>query len=137
MKKPRYETSIQLGSKNTSENIMLAVLATHQLDWALRSVNDFELEAYTRFSWKSVSEKVVIAVDQEGIINLVSECRGTQLIDWGKNKDNARNFEKTVKTLNDQLSNQDLKKTYDQLSGSHWKLPKVTDHANRMIAAIT
>ncbi len=97
---------------------MLSILTVQKLHWELKFVNGSQVEAQTKFSWKSVSEHISINIEQAGVINFSSECRGFQLIDWKKNKTNARDFNLTFKELQGQLSSRDLITAYNDLKNS-------------------
>src|SRR5690606_30731522 len=62
--------------------------AALKLEWNVSFVSETGFIAYTKFSWSSWSEEVTVKV-LNGVINLKSECTGSQLMDWGKNRDNV------------------------------------------------
>ena len=51
------------------------------------------IQAQSRLSFWSWTEKINVIVDRSGIVKMKSECYvSTQIIDWGKNRRNVKKF---------------------------------------------
>lgn len=85
---PKYIQEFQLENLDKEHFIALAMDAFLKLDWNVGFVSENGLIAYTKFSWYSWSEEVTIKIEN-GIVQIKSECTGSQFMDWGKNKKNV------------------------------------------------
>lgn len=84
---PKHVQDYQLNNLGKEHFLVLAIEAAFKLDWNVSFVSEAGFIAYTKFSLSSWSEEVTIKIEN-GVANLKSECTGSQLIDWGKNKQN-------------------------------------------------
>ncbi|MGK7392480.1 MAG: rhomboid family intramembrane serine protease [Candidatus Cyclobacteriaceae bacterium M2_1C_046] len=85
---PKHVQDFQLDNIDKEHFLVLAIEAAFKLDWNVSFVSETGFIAYTKFSWSSWSEEVTVKIDN-GVANLKSECTGSQLMDWGKNKKNV------------------------------------------------
>lgn len=85
---PKHVQDFQLDNLDKEHFLVLAIEAAFKLDWNVSFVSETGFIAYTKFSWSSWSEEVTVKIDN-GVVNLKSECTGSQLMDWGKNKKNV------------------------------------------------
>lgn len=84
---PKHVQDFQLDNLDNEQFLVLALEAAFKLDWNVSFISKTGFIAYTKFSWSSWSEEVTVKID-EGIATIKSECTGSQLMDWGKNKKN-------------------------------------------------
>lgn len=75
--------------------LVLAIEAALKLNWSVGFTSETGFIAYTKFSWSSWSEEVTVKIDNSSA-KIKSECTGTQLMDWGKNK---KNVEKLIEAI--------------------------------------
>ncbi len=85
---PKHVQDFQLDNLDKEHFLVLAIEAALKLDWEVSFVSETGFIAYTKFSWSSWSEEITIKLDSS-VANLKSECTGSQLMDWGKNKKNV------------------------------------------------
>lgn len=85
---PKHAQDYQLDNLDKEHFLVFAIEAAFKLDWNVSFVSETGFIAYTKFSWSSWSEEVTVKIDN-GIANIKSECTGSQLMDWGKNKKNV------------------------------------------------
>jgi rhomboid protease GluP len=85
---PKYIQEFDFKDLNKNHFLVIAIEAANKLNWNVSFTSETGFIAYTKFSWSSWSEEVTIKIDN-GIINIKSECTGSQLMDWGKNKKNV------------------------------------------------
>lgn len=85
---PKHVQDYQLDNLDREHFLVFAIEAAFKLDWNVSFVSETGFIAYTKFSWSSWSEEVTVKIDN-GVANIKSECTGSQLMDWGKNKKNV------------------------------------------------
>ena len=85
---PKHVQDYQLDNLDKEHFLVFAIVAAFKLDWNVSFVSETGFIAYTKFSWSSWSEEVTVKIDN-GVANIKSECTGSQLMDWGKNKKNV------------------------------------------------
>src|SRR5690606_14045681 len=85
---PKYIRDFELDNLHKEQFLVLAIEAALKLERNVSFVSETGFIAYTKFSWSSWSEEVTVKV-LNGVINLKSQCTGSQLMDWGKNRDNV------------------------------------------------
>lgn len=71
--------------------LVVGIEVAKKLGWKIGYTNENGFVAYTKFSWVSWSEEVSFKIDGKKL-NIKSECTGSQLVDWGKNKENVESF---------------------------------------------
>lgn len=92
---PKYSQSFPLDGLTKEQFLKIVVQALEKLNWKLGSVNEDMLSAFTKSSLSSWSEEIKLEV-VDNTANVISECKGDQLIDWGKNKKNVLLFIETI-----------------------------------------
>jgi len=88
---PKHVQDFQLDNLDKEHFLIFAIEAAFKLDWNVSFVSETGFIAYTKFSWSSWSEEVTIKIDNN-VANIKSECTGSQLMDWGKNKKNIESL---------------------------------------------
>lgn len=109
---PRY--SREESFDNSPDEIrLLAVEAARSLEWEVGQVTRNTIIAYTSFSMTSWSERITIVITDR-TLSVKSECNGSQIFDWGKNKKNVGVFIEKFYQLRAAMSPEEL--TARQLS---------------------
>jgi len=111
---PKYQREILLNDLTTEHFLVLGIESSKKLGWDIGPINRTSFVAYTKFSMGSWSEEVTIKIE-DGRALLKSECAGSQLFDWGKNKTNVEDFIKTFHGLKIQLTLDELNAKTDEL----------------------
>jgi len=88
---PKQIDNLPISDLNKKQLFVLAFEAVKKLNWNVGYLSESGFIAYTKFSMSSWSEEVQIKIEV-GNINVKSECTGSQIIDWGKNRKNIDSF---------------------------------------------
>src|ERR1700748_3660414 len=87
---PKYVQQLSLEELTPNQFLILIIEAAKASGWNVGYTSDSGLVAYTKFSMMSWGEEVKVQIDEHtNTASLKSECTGTQLADWGKNKNNV------------------------------------------------
>lgn len=111
---PKHIQDIPLDNLTTEQFLVLAIEAAKKLGWNIGYTSETGFIAFTTFSMSSWSEEVRVKIEG-GNANLKSECTGSQMVDWGKNR---RNIEKLITTINElkaSCSPEELTEKYEEL----------------------
>jgi rhomboid protease GluP len=112
---PKYELSIPFIDISTEQFIVIAVEVIKKLGWDLNHISKAGLSAQTGFSMSSWSESITIHITKDSA-KLTSKCSGSQLTDWGKNKQNLENFVTTFYSLRKAYSPEEIEQKYLELN---------------------
>jgi rhomboid protease GluP len=88
---PRHTQEITFENLNHEQILIIGLETAKSLNWNIGYTSESGFIAYTNFSWSSWSEEVTIKIENNKL-SLKSECTGSQLADWGKNKKNIESF---------------------------------------------
>lgn len=69
--------------------------ALEKCNFKIKTINEEEgkIHAKTKLSWWSWTENIDVKIEDDGIVNIKSECYfPLQIFDWGKNKSNVKAF---------------------------------------------
>ncbi len=88
---PKHLQEVPLNSLSPEQFLIIALECIKRLDWKVGYVSENGFIASTPFSLSSWSETFTVTVEEEKAI-LKSECTGSQVVDWGKNKRNIEHF---------------------------------------------
>src|SRR5690606_23079990 len=111
---PKYIRDFQLDNLHKEQFLVLAIEAALKLEWNVSFVSETGFIAYTKFSWSSWSEEVTVKV-LNGVINLKSECTGSQLMDWGKNRDNVEALLGIIDEVKSVMTQEEIKSKLAEL----------------------
>ncbi|MCE3278330.1 MAG: gluP [Bacteroidetes bacterium] len=111
---PKYTQDIPLENLTSEQFLVLAIEAAKKLDWNIGYTSETGFLAYTPFSLSSYSEEVKIKIE-EGNAHLKSECTGSQLVDWGKNKSNIESLVSTIAELKNTTTPEELSRKFDDI----------------------
>lgn len=109
----KYQYRFRYYNLSVEQAVGLILPTLNSLTWAFVNIeiddnpNGTAITAKTNFSWKSFGEYVIITVEDSNyiLVNSSSEYVG---IDWGKNKQNCSNFEKTFNEISKDYSKDSL-----------------------------
>jgi rhomboid protease GluP len=88
---PKFSFTLGLDELSKEHFLVIALEVATQLGWNIGYKSENGFVAHTKFSMSSYSEEVKLTIDN-GLVTIKSECTGSQLVDWGKNKKNVENF---------------------------------------------
>lgn len=107
----KFTQEYPLNGMDQQQLLALMIESMNQLGWKVENANQSRLEAYTKMSWTSWSERITITFS-EGNAIVKSECTDKQVIDWGKHKKNVdkliKTFESVKPNINPERLNQAL-----------------------------
>ena len=111
---PKHVRDQIFHSLTYEEILVTAVEAARKLNWKIGFTSQRAFIAYTKFSMNSWGEEVNVNVEHQKLI-VKSECTGSQLIDWGKNKQNVEAFLNAFQETVGTISPEDIAYRYQQL----------------------
>ena len=97
---------------------MLAIEAAREIDWKVSFVRETGFIAYTGFSMSSWGEEVIVKIDN-GVATIKSECTGSQIIDWGKNKGNVNELIYVLERVKKKLTPEEIETKVAELRQSY------------------
>jgi rhomboid protease GluP len=104
---PKHVQEYQLDNLDKEYFLVFAIEAAFQLDWDVSFISETGFIAYTKFSWSSWNEEVTVKIDN-GDVNMKSECTGSQLMDWGKNKKNIEALLSKYEEVKNSLTQEEI-----------------------------
>lgn len=111
---PKYIKILSLDNLTTEHFLVIALEAAKRLDWNIGYTSEMGFVAFTKFSMSSVSEEVKVKIEGDKA-SLKSECVGSQMVDWGKNKENIEKFISTIKELRNAYTSDEFERKYEEL----------------------
>lgn len=111
---PKHFQNVALDNLTPGQFLAIGLETANHLGWNVSYVSEAGFIAYTKFSMSSWSEEVVVKINGD-TVNLKSECTGSQLVDWGKNKRNIEEFLSTFSTLKTTLTNDEISQKLEEL----------------------
>ena len=99
---PKHIEELPFDNLTTEQFLVLAIEAAKKLEWNVGYTSETGFIAFTKFSMSSWSEEVKVKIDGNNA-NLKSECTGSQMVDWGKNKKNIENLVSTFNELKNSI----------------------------------
>jgi len=112
---PKQIDNLHISDLNKKQLFVLAFDTAKQLNWEIGYLSESGFIAYTKFSMSSWSEEVQVKISV-GNINIKSECTGSQIIDWGKNRRNIDSFFATFKKIREDINELNIEERYSGLS---------------------
>ncbi len=104
---PKHEQTIEIADLTNEEFIVIALEAVKKLEWNSSYISEKGFTAYTKFSMSSYGEELKVIINEK-VATVKSECTGSQLMDWGKNKGNVENFITTFDEIKNSFSKDQL-----------------------------
>lgn len=112
---PKQIDNLPISDLNKKQLFVLAFEAVKKLNWNVGYLSESGFIAYTKFSMSSWSEEVQIKIEV-GNINVKSECTGSQIVDWGKNRKNIDSFFASFNKTKGDIDNINIEEQYTELS---------------------
>lgn len=112
---PKHIQELPLENLSPEQFLVIAHAVAQQLGWNIGLVSANGLVAYTKFSLSSYGEEIKISINDTGA-TIKSECTGSQLVDWGKNKANIGSFALKFKELKQTLSEGEIVRKLEELT---------------------
>jgi len=114
---PKHEEEVQLKGLTSNEFLTLSVEAVKVLKWNIGVIKENGFVSYSGFSFSSYGEEIKITIDGE-VAKIKSECTGSQLIDYGKNKNNVKDLISTIEEIKGNFSKEELTTKYIDIQKS-------------------
>jgi len=112
---PKQIDNLPISDLNKKQLFVLAFEAVKKLNWNVGYLSESGFIAYTKFSMSSWSEEVQIKIEV-GNISVKSECTGSQIIDWGKNRKNIDSFFASFNKTREDIEILNIEEQYSELS---------------------
>ncbi len=110
----KHIEDFQFENLSKEQVLIIAIEAAKSLKWDIGHISNSGFIAYTKFSMSSFSEEVTIKINNNSA-NIKSVCVGTQIVDWGKNKENIKKFISSFNSIKNSLSIEDVNIKYEEL----------------------
>lgn len=104
---PKYVKEIELIDQAPNKYLVIALEAAQKLKWEISYVNETGFRAFTRMSFASYSEEVILSIEN-GVAKIKSECTSGQLMDWGKNETNVGALLIAIDNLKSSFSEEEM-----------------------------
>jgi rhomboid protease GluP len=114
---PKYIQDFPLEGLTHKQFLVLALEAAKKLNWNIGFESETGFIAYTKFSMTSWSEEIKVVINGDSA-TLKSECTGTQMVDWGKNKKNIENLIDEIEILKLSSTPETLEQQYEELKST-------------------
>jgi rhomboid protease GluP len=114
---PKHEQTIELDNLSKEEFIVVAQEVIKQLEWKSSYICETGFIAYTKFSMSSYGEELKVNIEGN-TATVKSECTGSQMFDWGKNKDNVENFISGFNDIKNSFTKEELEEKYKALNSN-------------------
>ena len=114
---PKHVQDYSYENLNREHFLVVAIESAHKLGWDVSFVSETGFIAYTKFSWSSWSEEVTIKMEEENA-TIKSECTGSQMVDWGKNKKNVEALVATIEEVKSVLTEEEIETKLTELKQS-------------------
>jgi rhomboid protease GluP len=112
---PKHIQEISLEGLSTEEFLALAIEAAKLETWEIGTVKKNGFIAYSGFSLSSYGEEIKMVIEN-GNATIKSECTGSQILDYGRNKNNVGNLIINIRNLKEKLSPEELTELKNALS---------------------
>src|SRR5688572_16757470 len=110
---PRHSEDVTFENLTQEQILVIALDVAKNLEWKIGHTDANGFVAYTSFSLSSWSEAVTVTITNQKI-SLKSECTGSQLFDWGKNKRNVDDFVSQFFAYSASLAKEELESKVQQ-----------------------
>jgi rhomboid protease GluP len=111
---PKYEQNLGFGGLSNQQFLSLAVGVANHLGWTVGNISEKGFVAYTPSSIDSPGEEFSLTI-WDVLANIKSESPGSQMVDWGKNKENIELFVEQLALAKSSADLQLLEQQYDEL----------------------
>lgn len=112
---PKQTGNLPVTDLNKKQLYVLAFETAKKLNWNIGFLSESGFIAYTKMSLFSWGEEIQIKIEV-GNINIKSECTGSQIVDWGKNRKNIDLFLASFQKSRENIANLNIEEQYSELS---------------------
>lgn len=100
--RPLHEDKLHFADLSNTQILILALEASQKLEWNIEGIALREVIFYVPMGMHSQGEEVTFTIEEgnSGEISVRSQCASVQLVDYGKNRKNTKNYRKRWKRLN-------------------------------------
>ncbi|NMB65584.1 MAG: rhomboid family intramembrane serine protease [Spirochaetes bacterium] len=112
---PKQIGNLPVTDLNKKQLYVLAFETAKKLNWNIGFLSESGFIAYTKMSLFSWGEEIQIKIEV-GNINIKSECTGSQIVDWGKNRKNIDLFLASFQKSRENIANLNIEEQYSELS---------------------
>jgi rhomboid protease GluP len=88
---PKHSEEISFEDLNSEQILIIGIEAAKTLGWRIGPSTIDGFIAYTNLSMSSWGEQIAVKINNSRAV-ITSECTGSQIADWGKNKRNVETF---------------------------------------------
>jgi rhomboid protease GluP len=88
---PKHSEEISFEDLNSEQILIIGIEAAKTLGWRIGPSTMDGFIAYTNLSMSSWGEQIAVKINNSRAV-ITSECTGSQIADWGKNKRNVETF---------------------------------------------
>ncbi|MBI3521264.1 MAG: hypothetical protein HY062_18125 [Bacteroidetes bacterium] len=108
---PKHTEDLTFSDFTQEQFLILLIEASKKMGWSVGYISNNGLIAYTDNGMFSRNFEIKIKLEQ-GKVNIQSASTGSEMMDWGKNKDNVNGFITNLETLKTSLSKEELDAKY-------------------------
>jgi rhomboid protease GluP len=112
---PKQSEDMPVHDLTKKQAFVIAFKAVKSLKWNVGFLSNSGFIAFTKISMISWSEEVKIQIEV-GNIKVKSECTGSQIMDWGKNRKNIDLFETAFKAIQANSNEIDFENEYEEIA---------------------
>jgi len=111
---PKYIKDFPVNDLSPRQFLVLAHETSVKIGWKVSYVSEAGIIAYTDNGMFSRNAEIKIKIEN-GIGNIQSVSTGSEMIDWGKNKENVEDFLDGFAVLKKSLNQEELEERYQEL----------------------
>jgi rhomboid protease GluP len=111
---PKHEETIEITDLTHEEWIVIGLEAVKKLEWSFGYISLKGFIAYTKLSMSSFGEELKVTLNDQ-VAAIQSQCTGSELMDWGRNKRNVERFISTFNELKGSFSKEQLEEKITEM----------------------
>jgi rhomboid protease GluP len=115
--KPKHVEEITFENLTQEQILIIGLETAKKLNWRVGATSEGGFVAYTSMSMSSWGEQLSVAIENNRAI-VTSECTGSQIADWGKNKRNVQTFLETLNQQREVLSGEEIASRHLELKST-------------------
>ncbi len=114
---PKYTQDLSLENLTIEQSLVIATEAVKKFNWQIGLIGNNGLIAYTNKGIFSRNSEIKIVIS-ERTAKITSTSTGTEMVDWGKNKNNTNEFVSVFNKIKTTLSSDDISIKFNDLKKS-------------------
>ncbi|MBL7969567.1 MAG: rhomboid family intramembrane serine protease [Prolixibacteraceae bacterium] len=114
---PKHIQKISLENYTTEQFLMIVLESARLLEWNTGAIFADGFVAYTPISLSSFGEEVKVKIGPTSA-TLKSECNGSQMFDWGKNKENVVRLISKINQVKQAFDAEELNRKTEELKAT-------------------